>query len=181
MKTTLAILFFSFLPFITHASNIDDPKMLQVGVGTYALVIAYDDNTANDELSGTTLAIRAAVTDNFALHANFYSTTHDDLSSIDNSGIDVVAYIGKRFQSTGLKVYAGAGIFNETWESSNIEFDFNGLQLSGGIGYSWESVSLDFMLSLRDSTDYEEFIYDTLNVNVTSAAVSGSLLLSARF
>ena len=182
MKITLAILFASFLPFITHASETENPKTLQVGFGTYALVIAYDDPyTGNDELSGTTLAIRAAVTDSFALHANVYSTTHDDDSLIDNSGYDIVAYIGSRLQSTGIKVYAGGGIYSETRELSSYEVDFNGLQVSGGMGYSWENVSLDFILSLRESSDYEQFIYDTLNISVTSAAVSGSLLLSARF
>ncbi|MCW8910782.1 MAG: hypothetical protein OQK76_09215 [Gammaproteobacteria bacterium] len=171
-----------FLPFAAHASEAYDSKPLQIGFGTYAVVVAYDaPYLANDELSGTTLAIRAAVTDNFAFHANFYSTTHDTFSSIDSSGSDISVYFGRRLKYTGFKVYGGGGIFNDTWELSGYDVKFNGIQLSGGIGYNWEHISVEFILSLRDSSDYEQFIYDTLNTHVTAAAATGSLLVSARF
>jgi hypothetical protein len=51
--------------------------------------------------------------------------------------------------------------------------------LSGGIGYNWQNVALDFVLAFREKSDYEDMLVGT-GVNVDAAA-SGSLILSARF
>lgn len=182
MKNLLALFLSSFLSFSAYADETADPKMLQVGFGTYVIVVGYDDAYyEEDVLTGITLAIRGSLSDNFAIHGNFYSTDHEDLSAIENTGTDIIAYFGKGLQSKGFKVYAGGGIFNETWELSGYEVDFSGIQFSGGIGHNWDNVAIDFMLSIRDPSDYEDFIYDSLGGSVTAAAVSGSMQLSARF
>ena len=55
------------------------------------------------------------------------------------------------------------------------------VQLNGGIGYNWDVVALDFVLGIRDPSDYEEFILRTASINTDAVAVSGSLILSVRF
>ena len=182
MKMKLAVLLGLLLSFSSYTATAGDNKKLQLGFGTYAIVIGYDEPYyEDDELSGTTLAIRGVMSDNFAIHGNLYSTDHDDFSDIENDGFDLVAYFGNRLQSQGFKIYAGGGIYNETWELYGVEFDFSGIQLSGGIGHNWENVALDLMLSIREASDYEDFIFDNGGGNVTAAGVSSSLQIAVRF
>ncbi len=157
-------------------------KKFNVGIGTYALKVAYDDPYAlDDDLSGIGISILYAISDQFALRGEYFSLDHDDISALDDTGIDLVIYFGTGFATQGFKAYIGGGIFNETWELSGYEEDFSGLQINGGIGYNWEPVALDFVLGIRDSRDYEDFIQRALFINVDAAAISGSLILSARF
>ena len=93
----------------------------------------------------------------------------------------MVGYFGTGLATQGFKAYIGGGIFSEEWESPARTENFGGLQLNGGIGYNWDVVALDFVLGIRDPSDYEEFIQRVLFVSTDAAAVSGSLILSARF
>lgn len=179
MKYSLTLLLVSLFSLNSYADETEQPKMLQVGFGTYAISIAYDESGwVDDELSGITFAVRGTPTNNFAIHANFYDTDHDDFSAINNTGTDIVVYFGNNLQSKGLKLYAGAGIFKETWELIGYKFDFSGFQLSGGIGHNWDNFAIDFILSLRDPSDYED---ENVGGSVTASAASGSLQVSARF
>ena len=161
----------------------DQEKKFNIGIGTYALVIAYDNSLAgnDDELGGFGLSALYAFTDQFAIRGEYYSLEHDDLSSLDVTGIDLVAYFGTGLATHGFKMYIGGGLFSETWELSGHEEDFSGIQLNGGIGYNWDVVALDFVLGIRDPSDYEEFILRVSSISTDAVAVSGSLLLSARF
>jgi len=173
-------------PFITimslNAKAEGEEKKFNIGIGTYALKIAYDDAfLVDDDLSGVGITASYAFTDHFAIRGGYYSLDHDDFSAIDDTGIDLVAYFGTGLATHGFKAYIGGGIFNETWKLSVFEEDFSGLQINGGIGYNWNVVALDFVLGIRDPGDYEDFIRRTLLINVDAAAISGSLILSARF
>ena len=57
---------------------------------------------------------------------------------------------------------------------------FRGVQLNGGLGYNWEVIALDFVLGIRETGDYEDFGQDS-GISTDVTAVSGSLILSARF
>jgi len=180
MKYGFALLLASFFYCNAHAAEAERPKYVQVGIGSYALSIVYDNSFyGDDNLSGSTLALRGIFSDNFALQGNFYSTEHEDTSLLDNNGTDILVYFGSGLQSTGLKLYAGGGLFRETWDMLGYKVDFNGFQFSGGIGYNWDIFAIDFILSLRDSSDYENFV--SSSGSVTAAAASGSLQFSARF
>lgn len=157
-------------------------KKFNVGIGTYALKIAYDDPyVLDDDLSGIGVSLLYAVSDQFALRGEYYILDHDDVSGLDDTGIDLVAYFGTGLATHGFKAYIGGGIFNETWELLGYEESFNGLQINGGIGYNWDVVALDFVLGIRDPSDYEDFVQRVVFTNVDAAAISGSLILSARF
>jgi hypothetical protein len=160
----------------------EQEKKFNLGIGTYALTVVYSDSLlGDDDLSGFGLNAMYAFTDSFAIRGEYYSLDHDDSSSIEATGIDLVAYIGTGLATQGFKAYIGGGLFSETWESPTQTEDFGGLQLNGGIGYNWDVLALDFVLGIRDASDYEEFIQKNLFVSTDAAAVSGSLILSARF
>jgi len=72
-------------------------------------------------------------------------------------------------------------VVKDKWEVADFSESFSGLQINGGLGYNWYSVSLDFNLSLRDAGDYEDFVNDILGDKISASAVTGMLLMSARF
>jgi hypothetical protein len=176
MKFHILLIFASLITLLSLDAKAEGvEKKFNVGIGTYALKVAYDD------LSGIGISVSYAFSDQFALRGEYYTLDHDDISALDDTGIDLVTYFGTGLATHGFKAYIGGGIFNETWELLGYEEDFSGLQINGGIGYNWDPVALDFVPGIRDSGDYEDFIQRALFINVDAAAISGSLILSARF
>jgi hypothetical protein len=171
------------LPFCVYAAG-GDQKPLNIGIGTYATTIDFEQDFAkDDDLSGGALSIAYAVTDSFALRGTFFSLEHDDFSEIESKGFDLLAHLGVNLASHGFKAYIGGGFFRDTWELGPFEETFDGLQLSGGLGYNWDYVALDFILGIRDPGDYEDFVNKSgvFQSDVSATAVSGNLLLSVRF
>ena len=158
-------------------------KPFSIGAGLYRSVISLDvPGAVNDEYSGIGLTFGYAVSDNISLRGTYFSLEHDDLSALESKGIDLLAYVGTGLATQGFKAYIGGGYFKDSQEISGFSESFSGLQLSGGLGYNWESVSLDLIIGIRDSGDYEDFynsIPPVTNDSITVA--SGSLLLSYRF
>lgn len=167
---------------MADATN-DVSKPFNIGIGTYASVIAYDDATLkDDEFSGAALSFTYAFTDQFAARATLFSLEHDDFSDITSKGYDVLGYLGTGLATHGFKAYIGGGLFKDKWEVGPFSESFSGLQLSGGVGYNWDFVSLELVLGLRSAKDYEDSFNNSIFYSdVSAAAVSSSLLLSARF
>ena len=150
-------------------------KPFTIGLGTYASTIAYDNSLLEDvDFTGGAVTFGYAISDQFALRATIFSQENTDNSNFESSGFDLLGYLGTGLATHGFKAYIGGGYFNDEWELGSISERFNGLQLSGGLGYNWDYLSLDFILNIRDASDYE-----VLDIN--AEAVSGSLLLSYRF
>lgn len=183
LSVLLVSLFFSFSAYGTHSDYYDYvEKPFSVGFGIYNSVISVDDPFyEDDELSGYAFSFGYAFTDQFALRATFFSLEHDDFSAIDSNGYDIVGYLGTGLASYGFKGYIGGGLFKDKWEIGGFSTTFDGLQLNGGLGYNWESVSLDLILGIRDADDYEDIINDAFGDNVSATAISTMILLSARF
>jgi len=176
----IVVLLVSLLSLTAQADG--GQKKFNIGIGTYALVVGYDDDFfENDELSGIVISATYAFMDQFAIRGVYYSIDHDDVSGLDSQGVDLLGYFGTGLATHGFKAYIGGGIFSETWELSPVEQDFSGLQINGGLGYNWDVVALDFVLAIRDPSDYEEFASRFTFRSVDAAAISGSLMLSARF
>jgi hypothetical protein len=166
------------VPLAAQAEDLN--KKFNIGLGTYALIITNDSSFFDDDrLTGFSVSGQYAISDMFALRAAYYALDHDDFSNIDDTGFDFVGYVGAGLMSEGFKIYGGGGIFTESWDTSTGDKSFNGLQLSGGIGYNWKNVGLDFVLALRQKDDYEDVLAGS-GVSINGAA-SGSLILSARF
>ena len=176
----LALSLISFNAFA--ASGGGTVKPFSIGVGTYNSIIAYDNSqAADDELSGGALSFGYAVSDQFALKVTYFSLEHDDNSSIESTGYDLLAYLGTSLATPGFKAYIGGGYFSDEWELRSFSKKFSGLQLSGGLGYNWDMVALDFVLGIRDASDYEDFVNANSFVQVSAAAITSSIQLSFRF
>ncbi|MBT8118201.1 MAG: hypothetical protein KJN89_00675 [Gammaproteobacteria bacterium] len=184
MKHVSAFLLFISLLLNAYLVNAADAvKPFTIGIGTYASTIAYDNSLVkDDDFSGFALSLGYAVSDQFGFRGNYFSLEQDDSSDLESKGIDLLGYLGVGLATHGFKAYVGGGFFSDKWELGPVSETFSGLQLSGGIGYNWDSVSLDFLLNIRDASDYEDFVNRSFPFNpVSAAAVSGSLLISYRF
>lgn len=184
MKQILSLLLLLSLSVTANAgSDNAGMKPFTIGIGTYQSVIAYDNAlVGDDELAGISLSFGYAISDQFAFRGTYFSLEHDDFSDVESKGFDLLAHLGTGLATHGFKAYIGGGFFSDKWQGSFNSETFSGLQLSGGIGYNWDSISLDFILGLRDASDYEDFVNRNSFFNdVSAAAVTGSLLLSYRF
>ena len=179
-KTILVSILTTTLTSFNVQAEEQQEKRFSVGIGTYALNLAYSDDAmgADDEFSGLAISAAYAFTDNVAVKGALYSMEHDDISGLDASGLDLVVVGGTGLATHGFKIYGGGGIFNETWEFAGYQDEkFSGIQLVGGLGYNWDVVSVDLSIAIRDSDDYADFIPGTGEIT----AVSGGLTVSARF
>ena len=166
------------LPMVAFSG--EQQKKINIGVGSYGLIVANDSTVQDDDqLTGYTLSGQYAFSDMFALRAAWYALDHRDFTNIDVQGVDIVAYIGGGMMSAGFKVYGGGGYYSEDWETPGNSESFNGLQLSGGLGYNWQNAGLDFVLAFRQTSDYEDALAGTgTGIDV---AASATLVVSARF
>jgi len=158
-------------------------KPFSIGIGTYADTVSFDRTFQDDKYRGLALSAGYVISNSFALRGTFFSLKDDASSDAKYKGFDLVAHLGTGLATEGLKAYIGGGLFKSSLKitGTTIDESFTGLQLNGGIGYNWESVSLDLIIGIRDSSDYERLVNKTAGSDVTTAEVSGSLLLSARF
>lgn len=180
LSSLLILLFISFSAYAGSDGNIEKP--FTIGIATYRSVIAYDNAFAgDDELTGIAFSLGYAGLDQFAVRGTYFSLEHDDFSDIESTGYDLLVHLGTGLATQGFKAYIGGGIFSDKWEIGSFSKTFSGLQLNGGIGYNWESVALELILGIRDASDYEEFINANSSLNISAAAVTGSLLVSYRF
>lgn len=154
------------------------PKHWQVGLGIYSSAVSYN-NTSDDEFSGGAIAVTYAMSDNVAFRGTIFSLEHDDFSELESSGYDLVVYGGTGLLTQGFKIYGGGGLFKDTWEVFGLEEDFSGLQLSGGLGYNWDVVAIDFVIGIRSVSDYDDLANDF--GSTADAAVSSNLSVSIRF
>ncbi|WP_300667814.1 hypothetical protein [Desulfoluna sp.] len=172
----------------------ENGSKFKLGVGTYGLIIEGDSatqGTDDDTFYGGALVGTACFTQHVAIRGAFYATEHEDYSDLEMSGMDLQLLLGTNFYE-GFNVFGGIGVYSETLEMSggsfngvsiNAEKDFSGAQASFGVGYSWSKVSLDYVINIRDKSDYEDFIREYSGTNSVDniVAVSGGITLSYIF
>ncbi len=170
-------LLFSTLLSAEEVNKVDETlKQWSVGVSSY--VISIDDaDYGDDTFEGYSFSAGYAFSDSLAVRGQFYSTEHELTSDLELSGIDVNVFYGTGLATEGFKAYVGVGFYSETLKETyyEIDEDFSGVQLSGGIGYNWDSLSLELAIALRSTGDYEDLSESDM------AAAAGSLILSYRF
>lgn len=158
-----------------------DASRDQLAIGTYAIVVDYDDyRIPDDDLSGHALSY-THVFDSVALRVNLYGTDHDEIPGLDVGGSEILLLGGSNLAGHGFKIYGGGGVFGETWESPSEETDISGLELVGGLGYNWKKVAIDFTVGLRGVRDYEDRKSALVGRNVHAGAASSSLTIGIRF
>ena len=178
----IAFLIILLLPLYAQAE--DQEKKLSIGVGSYAFSLVYGDPSMGDDdkFSGTAISASLAIQDSVAVKGVLYSLNQDVTGVIDVSGVDLAIVGGRGFASKGIKLYVGAGVFNETWTVSGFsgEEKFSGIQFLAGIGYNWDAVSVDLSVALRGVSDYADFI-GSLGGTGSIIAPATALIVSARF
>ena len=176
VKTVLLLLVF-LLP--QTAFSEADAKKFALGMGTYILNISSDkSHVGEDNFSGLGLSASYSFSDQFLIRGQYYYLEHDDYSGVNSTGMDATVYFGMGLLKQGVRAYIGSGLYAEAWKIDGYEREFSDLQLSGGFGYSWNKASLDYVLTIRGTDDYEELAN---NVGSTLVAVSYTLILSAKF
>ena len=156
-------------------------------LGTYSTIIAYDTAYDDDDtLTGGHVGYARDFNDHIGLRGAYFATEHDDYPTIEATGYDVTLVAGRL--NHGFNVWGGFGLFDEEWETTDGRFaeSFSGTHLQFGIGYSWEPVSLRWVLNMRDASDYEDFVNEQNSGSyyyeeVQAAAVSSSLNIGFRF
>lgn len=167
----------ALLGFSSFSANANDEPERNFNIGLTSYVTIIDDPSSRDELSGGGLIATYAFSDRVAARANFGSLEHDSYFNIESDTSELAILLGRNLNQTGFKWYVGAGVFQDKWsvKHSDASQSFNGLLLTGGLGYNWNRVAFDFWLSMRDSSQYEMGGY-----NLDSAA-TGGLAISLRF
>jgi hypothetical protein len=156
----------------------DSEKPYTVGISRYYSTIDAG-SLGSEDFSGFSISGAQNFTDNISVRLTYFSLEHDDFVYIDSEGYDVVIHFGTGLRSLGFKAYIGGGYFNVTVSSGQLKGSASGLQVNGGLGYNWDKIALDFILSVRDADDFQDLVSPPNNVSVD--LYSGSLLLSYRF
>jgi hypothetical protein len=156
----------------------DSEKPFTVGVSRYYSTLDAG-SLGSDDFSGFSISGAQNFTDNISVRLTYFSLEHDDIVFIDSDGYDVVIHFGTGLRSLGFKAYIGGGYFKDTVSSGQLKGSASGLQVNGGLGYNWDKIALDFILSVRDADDFQDLVSPPNNVSVD--LYSGSLLLSYRF
>lgn len=160
-------------------------KHFAVGVASYATAIGYSDNGRDETegFSGPALIATGAVNDHVAFRFTYAMQEETDDSDYSIDAFEGAVLLGTGLSTQGFRAYGALGLFNETHEyhyyRSRYEQDYSGYTLGGGLGYNWRYVTLEFWLTLREASDYEDQFYSSTVDDL--AAMSGGLGLSARF
>lgn len=177
------------------------PKF-KLGLGAFALVVSGDNSVQNEDMEffGGAVAGTACINKHVAVRAAYYSAEDDDYSGyrnvlgrpipsvdLDVSGVDFQVLLGTNFYE-GWNFFGGVGAFYETVTVTDYltvlsrtialrsKDHLSGAQGTVGVGYSWSRVALDYMINVRDSSDYDEALLGNYD-----GAVSSSLTLSYIF
>jgi hypothetical protein len=165
---------------VTFADQSKEIKNWNVGAGIQSLTVTNDDE--NSDFGGNILTVSYAFSDSLAVRGSIHSLEHDEYSELTSDSYDIIGYWGSGLQSEGFKAYIGAGLFSDTWEVDGYQEDenFSGVVFSGGLGYSWEYITVDLILGARQAKDYADLVEKSGSTGIIMA-ITTSLVLSARF
>lgn len=156
----------------------EQPRHWSIGIGSYAFSVANDSSDGSDmDFSGFNITAGYAINNHFQVRGTYFTLDNDENSAVESSGFEMMAYGGVGFAESGFRGYGGVGFFSDEWSFSSESESMSGIQFGGGLGYNWGPVALDFVLTLRQADEYEDFMYET----GTYVAMSGNLSVSYLF
>ena len=142
-------------------------KNISAGAGVYVNVWEEDDE--KDNFEGYAFTASFALSPGAAVRGHLYFTKHEDEDDVSLDGYDAQLMLGSNLVREGFKIYALGGYWSESLEidasalsksSASVESDFSGLMAGLGIGYNWESATLDFWVAWKDPGEYKDLIED---------------------
>lgn len=167
----------SILAFSIHSmTQAEEVKNHSVSLVSAATVVSYENTWGNTEFSGLGISFFTTLHDNdskqWAARATYAYMKYNNSSAISLHASDFSVVWGSNLNRIGFKWGVGGGLFNERLTSFRSNETFNGVQLTGGLGYNWENVSLAFWMNLRPASAYPGYV---------NAAANGGLELGYRF
>lgn len=152
-------------------------KRFQVGLASYASIIAHNGWREDYEFSGGAIFASIAFNDHVAIRGLIASSDEEHDSDLSMSTREISLLFGTGLATQGGKFYGMLGHYNDeiTDDYYEVSTDFSGIQFGIGGGYSWKHLALDIWINVKDSTDYEE------HLGLDAAAVSAGLGISGRF
>lgn len=167
--------------FVMGAVNVaqaEETKNYSVSVVSAATSLSYK-NASDDDFSGLGASVFFTIKDmgskQWAGRATYAYMSLDGLSSVKMHATDFSALWGSNLNRNGFKWAIGGGLFNDNVSGFGNSFTFNGVQLTGGLGYNWDSVSLAFWMNLRPGSAYKGDGFKA------DSAANGGLELGLRF
>ncbi|MFT6269581.1 MAG: hypothetical protein ACJAVV_002407 [Alphaproteobacteria bacterium] len=178
--TSLATTSFAQETSLSTGPSHEASKNWNVGGGFQTLSVSNDDEDL--DFGGLTFSAQYSFSNNYAIRASVHTLENDDFSDFTSDSFDLSLYYGTGLLDEGFKAYIGAGLFSDSWELGSFSGDesFSGFLLSGGVGYSWNYVAVDFIIGARAASDYADLIQEA-GGSGTITAITTSLVLSARF
>jgi hypothetical protein len=141
----------------------ESPKPYTFGPAIFVTDIYRGDQFDEDGTIGGGLSFTAKFhevgTMQLAGRANWApSMRPSDFSRIDIRMYELSLLLGQGLDMAGVHWYMGGGYFSERWQHPDplvADATLSGLQFLLGVGWSWEVVTLDCWLGLRDASDYK--------------------------
>lgn len=147
-----------------------------VGISRYTSSVSYNGlRSATLDLNGFALFATRALDHHLALRGGWFQQHHTSDMSAD--GIDIQLLAGNNFDRKGLKLFGGVGYLRERWGLSEGDVTLESPQVTMGVGYNWDDVSVEWWGAVRAANEYDKLA----PVTASAAATAGSLLLSYRF
>ncbi len=160
-------------------------KSSYAGVGAYSVLFMYDTGDMDETYGGYAITGGHAFSSNFAARGHLYFTTHENEDDLEINGYDIQAMLGGNLAGQGFKYYLLGGYFTESMEVSvgsvSASADFSGMLFGFGLGYTWESVTLDWWGSVRNSSDWDDLLDAVSAETLDYQHGAGGLSLGFRF
>ena len=141
-------------------SKKDTSRRHAIGMSSWGL--SRENRTSGDkaQFQGGAITYQYGLNDHIATRINIYSATHEDVSSLKASGLDVQLILTSNARNSGFKFYIGAGYFSEKWENDSAiikaSLSYSGAEGVFGFGYNWNRVGLDLAGAVRPKSSYDE-------------------------
>lgn len=166
---------------IPASANFDGPKpSVSLGVSSMALVqqVKFSNGDKTNTFAGLQLTAAGNLTNHFQMQSSLYRLQYTQDSNSKISGGSFKANFGNGFLSQGFKSYVSVGIFSESYDEGTISERVSGFELGAALGYTFNTVSLDYGFTVRDSSDYQR---EGLYGNADVIAATGFVNISSKF
>jgi len=166
---------------VPASANLEGLKpSVSLGVSSMALLhqVKFSDGNKTNTFAGIQFLAAANLTNKFQMQSGLYRLQYTEDSNSKISGGSFKANFGNGFLSKGFKSYVSVGVFSESIEDGFIDKRISGFELGAAMGYNFNSVSLDYGFTVRDSSDYQR---DGLYGDAEVISATGFLNLTSKY
>lgn len=111
-----------------------------------------------DNYGGVSVYFSTAFNHRYGVNLNGYFLNNTNSTQQSKLGVDAQFIIGTHLNQRGLKALAGVGGFGEKWKNGGVSQDFYGALFAFGLGYNFRSTTLDFLVNIRQTRTYDNYL-----------------------